>query len=69
MDNALTKQELELMFKGVDALLVYMDNLAPEKFDVFGKVYLDVMSARESLKECESYTDRAYLEQCFSVDM
>ena len=65
----LSQQELALLFKGYDAILNYMDSLAPEKFEAFAELYTDTMNAVETLKECESVTRRAHLESCFSKGM
>ena len=61
-------QDIELMNKGIDALINYMDSIADEKFNTFSEVFHRVVEAQRELKQLDMDEDRRYLESCFNID-
>ena len=39
MNQPLSRQDIDLMNKGLDALLNYMDSIAEDKFETFSEVF------------------------------
>ena len=68
MNQPLSPQDIELMNKGIDALITYMDSIADEKFNTFSEVFHRVVEAQRELKQLDMDEDRRYLESCFNID-
>ena len=68
MNQPLSPRDIELMNKGLDALLNYMDSIADDKFETFSEVFHRVVEAKQELKELNLTADQAWLEQCFAVE-
>ena len=68
MNQPLSAQDIELMNKGIDALLRYMDSIADEKFNTFSEVFHRIAEAQQELKQLDMDEDRRYLETCFNLN-
>lgn len=68
MNQPLSQQDNELMLKALDALLVYMDSIADEKFETFKEVFYRVVEAKMELKSLEIDSNRDFLENCLAID-
>ena len=68
MNQPLSPRDIELMNKGLDALLTYMDSIADDKFETFSEVFHRVVEAKQELKELDLTADQAWLEQCFAME-
>lgn len=68
MNQPLSPQDIELMNKGIDALINYMDSIADEKFNTFSEVFHRVVEAQRELKQLDMDEDRRYLESCFKIN-
>lgn len=68
MNQPLSPQDIELMNKGLDALIAYMDSIAEEKFDTISEVFHRVVEAQRELKDLGMDEDRRYLETCFKIN-
>lgn len=68
MNEPLDRQDIDLMMKGLDALLAYMDSIAEEKLETFQDVLLNVILARRNLLDLDLDDNRTHLERCFTKD-
>lgn len=68
MNQPLDRQDIDLMMKGLDALLAYMDSIAEEKIETFQDVLMNVILARLELKGLDVDDNRKHLERCFNQD-
>lgn len=68
MNEPLDRQDIDLMMKGLDALLAYMDSIAEEKLETFQDVLLNVILARRNLLDLDLDDNRTHLERCFTRD-
>jgi hypothetical protein len=67
MNQPLSPQDIELLNKGIDAIINYMDSIADDKFDTFSEVYFRIAEAQQELKQLDMDEDRRYLETCFNL--
>ena len=63
----LSRQDIDLMNKGLDALLNYMDSIAEDKFETFSEVFHRVVEAQRELKDLDM-DNRRFLEDCLSIE-
>lgn len=68
MNQPLSRQDIDLMMKGLDALLTYMDSIAEEKIETFEEVFFKVLEARYELKGLDVDDNRRHLENCLAID-
>ena len=67
MNQPLSPQDIKLLNKGLDALLVYMDSIADDKFETYQEVFHRVIEAKQELKSLDMDADRRFLESCLNV--
>ena len=68
MNQPLSRQDIDLMNKGLDALLNYMDSIAEDKFETFSEVFHRVAEAQRELKDLDMDDNRRFLEDCLSIE-
>ncbi|WNL51001.1 hypothetical protein SCREM2_gp82 [Synechococcus phage S-CREM2] len=68
MNQPLSRQDIDLMMKGLDALLVYMDSIAEDKIETFEEVFFRVLEAKFELKSLDVDDNRRHLENCLAID-
>lgn len=68
MNQPLSRNDIDLMMKGLDALLTYMDSIAEEKIETFEEVFFKVLEARYALKGLDVEDNRRHLENCLAID-
>lgn len=68
MNQPLSRKDIDLMMKGLDALLTYMDSIAEEKIETFEEVFFKVLEARYELKGLDVDDNRRHLENCLAID-
>ena len=68
MNQPLSRQDIDLMMKGLDELLVQMDSIAEDKIETFEEVFFRVLEAKFELKGLDIDDNRRHLENCLSID-
>ena len=68
MNQPLSRQDIDLMNKGLDALLNYMDSIADDKFETFSEVFHRVVEAQRELADLDMDDNRRFLEDCLAIE-
>ena len=68
MNQPLSRQDIDLMNKGLDALLNYMNSIAEDKFETFSEVFHRVGEAQRELADLDMDDNRRFLEDCLSIE-